>query len=164
MKRFGPPAGLILLLAAAALLMRGRGRLPETPEDTVTALLDAAARGDAEGYVRLLGGDARASIEQNRAEFGAEKFAASLRRAAAGVKSMAISRAADAGPNAVALDVDLVFADRNEMQRHLLAPQGGGWVVVKIDRAESRKPPVAYGAPAFEEPAPPPQSKPTGAR
>ena len=163
MKRWGPPAALILLLVAAALLMRGRGRLPETPEDAVTALFDAAARGDADGYLRLLGGDVRAAVEQNRAELGGEKHAASLRRSVAGVKSMAISRGADAGPNAVALDVDLVFVERNEMQRLLLMQQGSGWVVMKIERAEARKPPVAYGAPAFEEPVSQ-QPKPTGAR
>ena len=58
----------------------------------------------------------------------------------------------DAPDGAVALDVDIVFADRNENQRILLAPKGNGRVIVSIDAALMSKPPVPYGTPVFEDP------------
>ena len=87
-------------------------------------------------------------------------------RSPAGIKGLAKTRGDDASlafpsvgqlrvpPNgrAVALDVELVFADRNERQRMLLVPQGNGWVITSIDTAQVIEPPVRYGTPVFEEP------------
>lgn len=154
MKRWGAPVALIVLLAAVALLMRGRGRLPETPEDTVTALFDAAERGDAAGYLRLLTGELRISVESTRSQLGPDKYVESLRRSVAGIKNFAMFRSAAAAPGNVGLDVELVFVDRNELQRFLLVEQNGGWAIAAIERAEMRKPPVPYGTPVFEEPTP----------
>ena len=145
---------LVVVLVAAAVLMRGRGRLPETPEDAVSAMFDAAGRGDAATYLNLLTGDLKGSVENSRSQLGAEGFSESLRRSVAGIKSFAVNRAPEATPGGTALDVELVFVDRNEMQRFFLVPQGGGWAIAAIDKAQMRKPPVAYGTPVFEETAP----------
>jgi hypothetical protein len=151
MKRWTSPLLLAIALITAAVLLRGRGRLPETPEDAVSALFDAAERGDAAGYLRLLSGDLKTSVESTRSQLGSEGFAENLRLSVRGIKSFAISRAGSAPPDTAALEVELVFVDRNELQRFVLVQQNGGWAITALDKAQMRKPPVPYGTPVFEE-------------
>jgi len=58
----------------------------------------------------------------------------------------------------VALDLEIVFADRNQRQRMLLERTRGGWAIRAIEAAEMVKPPIPYGTPVFEE-AKPEESK-----
>jgi hypothetical protein len=162
-KRWGVPIVLAVGLVAVAGLLRGKGGLPKTPEDTIDALFDAAGRGDAAAYVRLLTGELKTTVESTRSQLGAEAYAESLRRTVSGIKGRATSRGGGDSSGSVALDVTLVFVDRHELQRFLLVEQGGGWAIAAISRAEMRKPPVAYGTPVFDEPAPTPSSTGTSA-
>ncbi len=144
-------------LVVATLAPGGCGRSASpgrTPEAAVDEFFDAAAHGDDAAYLRLTSGELRESLESARSELGADEFRNSLRRSAAGIKGLAKTRSDDAslaGPS-VALDVELVFADRNERQRMLLVPQGNGWVITSIGTAQTIQPPVRYGTPVFEEP------------
>lgn len=141
-------------LAVAALLLRGRDRLPATPEDTVNAFFDAQQNGDDRACLRLTCGELRASLERTRQQLGSEAFRQSLRSACAGIKNLALSRADGSSGDLVALDVEIVFADRNERQKMLLARQTGGWAIARIERARVEKPAIPYGTPVFEEPSP----------
>ncbi|MHC4176643.1 MAG: hypothetical protein ACYSWU_04005, partial [Planctomycetota bacterium] len=89
-----------------------------------------------------------------RSELGAEAFRENLRRSAAGIKGLAKTRSSDTSlaDGTVAIDVELVFADRNERQRMLLEPNGSGWVIVSIDTARTVKPSIPYGTPVFDQP------------
>ena len=53
-KRIAVPALLALALAAVALSLRGKGRLPATPDEAVNRLFQAAQRGDAPAYLATL--------------------------------------------------------------------------------------------------------------
>ena len=143
---------VIVLVIAAALVLRSRGRLPETPEKTVTELFVAAGEGDDRAYLRLLTGELRDSLENVRSQSGVDAFRESLRRSAEGIKGLAVSRADDAPGDLVALDVEIIFADRNERQRMLLVLQRGGWAITDIQQAQMLKPPIPYGTPVFEAP------------
>jgi hypothetical protein len=147
---------VIAVVVAAAFWFRARERLPESPEAAVNELFDAAARGDDAAYLRLLGGELRKTLESSREQLGATAFRESLRRSAAGIKGLAVSRGEQAPPDRVALDLDLVFADRNERQRMLLVDTGRGFMIVALDGATMVKPPVAYGTPVYDEGAVPP--------
>ena len=156
MKRSGTFIALAVVLAVAAFLLRGKGR--QTPEDAARSLFEAAQRGDAAAYMALLTGRLRTAVESTQSQLGPDAFADSLRRSVAGIKGIGMSRAADAPAGNVALEVELTFADRNERQRFELAPQGGGWVIAAIDKAEVRNPSIPYGTPVFDDgSAEPPQ-------
>ena len=142
---------VLAALVAAAFLLRGRGRLPETPKAAVGEFFDAAERGDAGAYLRLTSGPLRKSFEQTRSELGAEAFRRSLQRSVAGVKALAIMGGDDAPSGSVAVEVDIVFVDRVERQKMTLTAQGSGWLISSIETARASKPPVSYGQPVFEE-------------
>jgi len=151
-KKWLPHLLLVVLLVGLALTLRNRDRLPETPEKTVTEFFLAAGEGDDRAYLRLATGALRKSLEQARRESGAEAFRRGLRRSAGGIKGLAVTRADDAPAPLAAVDVEIVFADRNERQRMLLEPIRGGWAIASIEQAEMVKPPVAYGTPVSETP------------
>lgn len=159
MKTWAVRIGGVALVIAAAFLLRGGGRLPESPEAAVAELFDAAGRGDDAGYLRLVAGDLARSLEANRSQLGKDAFCQSLRRSAAGVKGLAVSRAESSEPEVAALDVEIVFGDRNERQRILCRETPRGWIITSITRAEMLKPAVQYGTPVFEESPQEPQAE-----
>lgn len=152
MKKWLPHCLLAVVLVGLALTLRSGDRLPETPEKTVTEFFAAASEGDDRAYLRLVTGELRKSLEQARRESGAEAFRQGLRRSARGVKGWTVRPAEGAPSGMAAVDVELVFADRNERQRMLLEPLQGGWAITSIEQAEMIKPPIAYGTPVFEMP------------
>ena len=137
-------------LVVVGLVFRGRDQLPETPEAVVSEFFDAADRGDDRAYLRLVDGELRKSLAAERSQQGGEAFRESIRRTGAGIKALVSMPSSDAPDGIVALDVDIVFADRIESQRMLLKPKGNGWLIVSISAAQMSKPPVAYGTPVFE--------------
>jgi hypothetical protein len=154
--------GMLLAVGLVALAFALRGRrgataLPETPEAAVSAFFDAASRGDDSAYLALVDGALRESLAETRRQLGPARFRDSLRRSAAGIKGLALSRAADQPLDGAALDAELVFADRNERQRITLAPRRGGWLITAISTAATARPLIPYGTPVFEEPPAPPQ-------
>jgi hypothetical protein len=154
-KRLTLPAVLALALAMMAIALRGKGRLPVTPDGAVKRFFQAAQRGDAPVFLATLAGPLRSSFESTQSQLGAAHFAASLRDSVAGLKGFAVSPIGPAQPDRAEFDVELVFVDRIERQRFVLLRQGGGWLVAAIDKADTIKPPVPYGAPAFDVDAPP---------
>lgn len=164
---------LVVALVVAAFMLRARDiRNPQTseapktatapeapkpsggrqpPEAVVNAFFDAASRGDAAAYLALVAGDLERSLRNTRAQVGAEAFRKDLQRSTLGIKGMAITRGGDVAPGLVALDVELVFEDRNERQRILLAPKGRSWVITSFGQAEVVKPAIPYGTPVYEE-------------
>ncbi|HUT93109.1 MAG TPA: hypothetical protein VMY37_26830 [Thermoguttaceae bacterium] len=154
MKKWLPHVLLVVLLVGLALALRSRDRLPETPEQTVTEFFTAAGDGDDRAYLRLVTGELRKSLEQARSEAGAEAFRQGLRRSSGGIKGLAVTRADNAPAPLAAVDVEIVFADRNERQRMLLAPIRGGWAIASLEQAQMVKPPIAYGTPVFDMPEP----------
>jgi hypothetical protein len=158
-KRWALPIGVAAALAVAAFALRGRSRQPETADGTVSAFFAAAKAGDDDAYVRLTSGQLRATLENTRSQLGAAAFRESLRQTAAGIKGLATTAGSDAPPGQTAVEVDIVFADRNERQRMFLAPLGAGWTIDAITAADMRKPSVPYGTPVFDEASGPPKAE-----
>ncbi len=149
-KRFLLPAMLVLALAAMALLLRGKRRLPSTPDEAVNVFFQAAQRGDAPAYLAAMTGTLRSSFESTQSQMGATAFAASLRESVEGLKGFAVSPVGEPSPDRAELEVELVFADRNQRQRFGLIRQNGGWLVDRIDKADTVKPPIPYGSAVFD--------------
>jgi hypothetical protein len=155
--------GLAIALAAVAVMLRNRDDLPQvvptttskpsqTPSTTVSELLHAADQEDADAYLQLTGGKLRQSLEQMRSELGPDGFREHLRGFADGVKGVAVFGEEPQQADEVTLDVEFIFADRNERQRVTLARRGRRWVVTSMEKAQMVKPPIRYGTPVFEEP------------
>jgi hypothetical protein len=149
-KRIVVPTMLAVALVAVALLLRGKGRLASTPEESVRMFLQSAQRGNTRDYLANLTGTLRASSESTQSQMGDEAFAASLRKSVAGMKGCAISSVGAPSADRTELDVEIVFSDRNERQRFILLQQNGAWLIQRIDNTDTVKPPVPYGAPVFD--------------
>lgn len=163
MRKMVLAVGLVIALAATAIILRNRDELPDvaptltgepsqTPSSTVSKLLRAAENEDADAYLRLTGGDLRKSLEQMRSELGSDGFREHLRGFADGVKGVAVFGEDAREVDQVTLDVEFIFADRNERQRVTLARRGRRWVITSMEKAQMVKPPIRYGTPVFEEP------------
>ena len=149
-RRLFVPIVLAMALAAAAVAMRGKGRLPDTPEGTVRAFFAAAQDGDAAAYYSLLSGPLRSSFEETQSQADGEAIRDRLRDTVAGLKGIAVSHAADGSDDRATLDVELVFVDRSERQRFVVVRESRGWVIAAIDRAEAEKPAAPYGSPVYD--------------
>jgi len=143
---------LLVGVVIVAVVFRQGGSLPAKPEETINAFFDAASRGDDAAYLRLTTGELRKTLEKTRAEQGTGPFRDGLKRSAAAIKAVAVSRSDRAPLEGIAVDVDIVFADRNEQQRMVLVEERGGWAIANIEAAETVKPAIPYGTPVFEEP------------
>jgi hypothetical protein len=119
---------------------------------TISELFDAASAGDDDAYLQLVTGELRKTLLDTRKQLGRDKFRQSLRRSVSGVKGVSSKLAEQAPTGFVAVDVEIVFADRNEKQRMLLVEKRSGWVIASIEKARAVKPPIPYGTPVFEEP------------
>lgn len=148
------PIVLVAVLVAVAFLLRGGsgGGLPETPEAAVNAFFDAAGQGDDAAYLRLTTGEFRDLLRQARKEAGPERFRENIRQSVAGLKGLATERREEAPGGLQVLEVDLVFADRNEKQRVVVQQQGSGWAIASVEQARMEKPPIPYGTPVFDVP------------
>ncbi len=145
---------LAMVLAGVAALLRSRDRSAVTPAGAVSKLIDAAREADINAYLGLTGGQLRTELEQTRAEMGDDGFREHLRRFAQDIKGLAILTSGEPEGDTAILDVEFVFADRNERQRTTFARRGRGWIITSMDTVEMVKPPIPYGTPVFEEPPP----------
>ena len=140
---------LISILVAVAISLRNRDQLYETPEATISAFFEAAAKGDERLSLRLTGGELKRELNQLRKQRGKAGFREELRRSVAGVKGRAMMRAGNAASGFVAVDVEHVFVDRNEQQRFLLSQTNNGWLIESIGQADVNRPLIPYGTPVM---------------
>ena len=155
MKKWILHLGLIAVLVAVAFLLRGGDQLPQEPEGTIAAFFDAARDGNMGAYLRLTTGDLRKSLDQLRKQQGAETFQANLRRTNDGIVGQAVRPLPGAPSGTADYEVELVFTDRNEVQRFRLEQVGSGWAIASIETARVYQPEIPYGTPVFAEPEEP---------
>jgi len=164
-KHFVVPISLVIALTSVAVALRGKGRLPDTPEDAVRAFFAAAEQGDASAYIALLSGPLNRSFRETQSQLGVAAFRDSLRNSVKGLKGFAISRSDDATEDRAAIEVELVFADRNERQRFDLARDARGWSIAAIGQAVIENSLQPYGTPVYDiAPASDPNPEPSTAK
>jgi hypothetical protein len=145
---------LAIVLAGVALVLRSREQSAATPSAAVSSMIQAAREADINRYLGVTSGRLRAELEQTRAEMGDEGFREHLRRFGEDIKGQAILGSGEPEGDTAILDVEFVFADRNERQRTTFVRRGKGWTIASVDAIEMVKPPIPYGTPVFEEPPP----------
>src|SRR5690349_8004538 len=109
---------LILIVAGGLLWRWGRAvpKEPPAPQDAVYGMLDAARNGDVAQYLASYTGTLRESLRQSAQESTPAVFAKYLRDSNALLKGVAVGEPQPLSGAEVALRVEYVYQDRNEVQ------------------------------------------------
>ena len=150
-KRIAVPAVLALALAMVAVAAPRQGPIArKRPRRPSTRFFQAAQRGDAPAFLATLAGTLRSSFESTQSQIGAEAFAASLRESVAGMKGFAVSPAGQSRPTRPNSTSSWSSPTATSVSGSSCSGRAAvGWLP-RIDKADTVKPPIPYGAPAFE--------------
>ena len=122
----------------------------DRPEDCVRAMFQAAREGRAAEYLDSFCDGLRASLDDTARSMGDRKFREYIQDAATPIMGMAFSEMAVREGTEATLRCELVFKDRNEVQRFTLRKAGGRWRISAMTVAERIQPPVPYGKKVFD--------------
>src|SRR5262249_16382206 len=121
---------------------------PQTPQDAVYAMLDAARTGDTVEYLKHYTGALADSLRQTAAEQGDARFSQYLRDSNQPVKGIAVGGPEVVTEREVKVRVEFVYQEGKGGQIFHLEKQGDRWQIVRLDAAERVKTLVPYGSPA----------------
>lgn len=145
---------VLMLVGLSLLLVRQRNaavpavtRQPQSPQDAVYAMLDAARAGDVRSYREALTGSQAQAVSQALGENGEAQFSAYLKRSHADIKGIAMMEPRSVNDQEVRVRVEYVFADRNEAQEMVLVRSEGRWKIASMAGAERVPTTVPYGTP-----------------
>lgn len=159
-KRPGVWTGLFILVLLSLIFLRTHGwRLPanlaafssfsrakpQTPEDAVYGMLDAAHAGDTQAYVSAFAGTLRQQIEQVIRESGKTQFATYLAGQSSSFQSVALTVTDQPSDEEARLRVEYVYVNRNEVQTLHLRKNAGQWKIVGISGTDQIKTLIPYG-------------------
>ena len=147
MKRVAP---ILLAIALLAVFFALANRRTEGPEDCVRAMFAAAQAGRTADYLDCFCEPLRASLDDTARSMGEQKFREYIQASVAPVTGTVFSDLVERTPDEVSLRWELVFKDRNEVQRLTLRRTGGRWGISGMTPAERIKPPVPYGTKVYE--------------
>lgn len=142
--------GLFLVISWRGGMPKGLQRKEMKAEDVVFALFEAMRNGDVRAYMNCLGGEAYERMARALREMGDKNFRAYLKRMHSEVKGVATSEDQRISRNELILRVEIVFEERNEVQRYRLRRIGGQWKIIRMGASQYIKPPIPYGTPVQE--------------
>ena len=121
-----------------------------SPENAIYSMLDAARAGDTRAFLESYTGPIQDRLRQAAAEATEPAFAKYLKESNAAIKGLAISPPERASEGRVKVQVEYVYADRNEVQFVYLIKEGRRWKISAVDSAQRVKTLVPYGSPVTE--------------
>lgn len=146
MKTHVVTALICIVLAAIALRDRlGSGEAARSPDATVYAMLDAARNGDIESWLAVYTGNLASSFRAAAGEQGEAGFRAWLKSTDASLKGVALQPVEKLSDDTARLQVEYVFADRNEKQTVYLRLVDSAWKIERLDAAARVPTLVPYG-------------------
>jgi len=122
---------------------------PDNPTDTINRMMDAARDGDVDGYLACFSGQMEKTLRQSVAEMSNSGFADYLKTNNKQIKGFAMYAPTEVSESAVDVQVEYVYADRNEAQRFRLERLSGHWTITKVDGIERVETIVPYGTPVY---------------
>ena len=154
-------APILLALALLAFFLARANRRTEVgaparneggagPEDCVRAMFTAAQEGRTADYLDCFCDPLRPSLDDTARSMGEQKFREYIQASVAPVTGTVFSDVVERSPDEAALRWELVFKDRNEVQRLTLRRTGGRWRISGMTPAERIQPPVPYGTKVYE--------------
>lgn len=118
---------------------------PQTPEDGVYKMLDAARAGDTDRYLDCFAGAMRTQIEQIIKETSRSKFTRYLRNQNKLFTSVAVTANENPVPENAHVRIEYVFPERNEVQDLYLRQESGTWRITKVIGSEQITTLIPYG-------------------
>jgi hypothetical protein len=131
----------------------GSGAPAETPEARLRRFIEDARVGDVDRYLDAFAEPLRSRIAREAEELGRPVFADALRRASEARKGFALHAPEPDGPDAVRIDLESVYPDRNVRQSYRLERDRDGWRIAAIEEPRGREPAARFGTTAtYREP------------
>ncbi len=119
-----------------------------SPEECVRRVIEAARAGDVATYLDAYAEPLRSRIAREADEAGRSRFAEDLRRVAGSRKGFALYAPEPDGPDAVRIEFEAIYPDRNERQAYRLERGPAGWRIAGVGPIRGREPPDRFGATA----------------
>ena len=140
----GPAVGAGTLTKPVATPVAMKNALSRPIEAAITA----AAKGDLTTYLDQFTDPLRGQLERTQTEKGSEYLRDYLKRLTRPVKGVAINlrKKQDTAPDEARLDVEFIYANRNETQPFFLRREDGRWRISSMDSVRSTPVLIPYGA------------------
>jgi hypothetical protein len=118
---------------------------PQTPEDGIYKMLDAARAGNVNAYVDCFLGDMRQQVLQIVKETSTTQFSKYLISQNAAFTGVAVSITQRPDPQTAQVRVEYVYSQRNEVQNVSLRNVDGEWKIFKVAGSDQIKTLIPYG-------------------
>ncbi len=142
---------VVIVLLGAVVIRRSGVRLASrpdpAPQDAIYQMLEAARAGNTAAYLARYTGQMRSALNQTIAEKGEAGFKSYLQSSNAEIKGLAVFGPKQVSDNEVAVRVEYVYRERNEVQVFYLVKTAGIWKISRVDNTERIKTLVPYGTP-----------------
>lgn len=132
---------------AFAVARKTAGRPTETPQDAIYGMLDAARSGDIKAYLACYTGQMQSAVKQSLAETGEPAFAKYLKDSQSAIKGVAVFDPQAVSDTESKVQVEYVYADRNETQTMWLEKSPAGWKISRADSDQRIPTLIPYGTP-----------------
>lgn len=119
----------------------------ETPESTLTTMIEQARSGDTDAYLRCFAGDLAQRMKSRLQSDSSGRARVELRQREAGLKSHVTADWENLGPDESACTLERVYADYNERHRVRLRRLGAEWKIVELEPIQRFAPRIPYGTP-----------------
>ena len=118
---------------------------PQTPEDSVYKMLDAARAGNTEAYLESFSGEMKTQIAEVINETSRQKFQQYLLKQNSAFTGVAVSVRDRPDADDARLRVEYVYPERNEVQDVYVRKEGSSWRIYKVLGSEQITTLIPYG-------------------
>lgn len=134
----------IILIVCSLAVGCGVSR-KDRPEAPVWNMFKAAGSADVKGYLNCFSEQIVDKIKATIEEMGYDQFRRYLRNMDESIMGIAITDRENIAEDKIRLKVELVFRDRNEVQKIVVGKERGAWKIVEMSDSARIKTLIPYG-------------------
>ncbi|MGA1840402.1 MAG: hypothetical protein ACMUIU_07230 [bacterium] len=117
---------------------------PENASDIIWKMFSFAKLGDVEDFLKCFTGESLAILQSNRKDWKDQGFREYIKEYAQNVKGVSIINGTEENEGKRVFEVEVVYADRNELQTVFLQKTNKGWKIINILKPVIIKPAIPY--------------------
>ena len=117
---------------------------PENASDIIWKMFSFAKFGDVENFLGCFAGESLAILQSNRKDWKNQGFREYIKGFAQDVKGVSIINGTEENEGNRVFEVEVVYADRNELQTVFLQKTNKGWKITKVLKPVIIKPAIPY--------------------
>jgi hypothetical protein len=117
---------------------------PENASDIIWRMFSFAKYGDVEGFLKCYTGESLAVLQSNRRDWKDQGFREYIKEYAQDVKGVSIINGTEENEGKRVFEVEVVYAERNELHTVFIQKTNKGWKIVKILKPVIIKPAIPY--------------------